>query len=61
MIYYEARDEEKNVVELSLLNDWDLDAAFLSFSRPFLVLKIQLKLPSSCKYSLRNSVHLLAR
>lgn len=49
LVSYHAVDGEKSVVELSMLNDWDLDAAFLSSSRPVLQLTVQLKEVSSCK------------
>lgn len=43
MIGYLAVDDEEKVVQLSLLNDWDLDAAILSSSRPYLKLVAQAK------------------
>lgn len=42
-ISYLARDDEGQETYLSLLSDWDLDAAFLSSSDPCLQLKVDLK------------------
>ncbi|CAL1264888.1 unnamed protein product [Larinioides sclopetarius] len=42
-ISYFARDEEGKDTYLSLLSDWDLDAAFLGSSDPCLQLKVDLK------------------
>ncbi|XP_054709704.1 TBC1 domain family member 25-like [Uloborus diversus] len=42
-ISYLARDEEGKDTYLSLLSDWDLDAAFLGSSDPCLQLKVDLK------------------
>ncbi|GIX95677.1 TBC1 domain family member 25 [Caerostris extrusa] len=42
-ISYYARDEEGKDTYLSLLSDWDLDAAFLGSSDPCLQLKVDLK------------------
>lgn len=42
-ISYLARDEEGRDTYLSLLSDWDLDAAFLGSSDPYLQLKVDLK------------------
>lgn len=42
-IYYQATDNMGQNVYLSLLSDWDLDAAFFGASTPFLSLKVELK------------------
>ena len=42
-ISYLAKDELGQDVYLPLLSDWDLDAAFLSASDPYLRLKVDLR------------------
>ncbi|XP_028669506.1 TBC1 domain family member 25 [Erpetoichthys calabaricus] len=42
-ISYLSRDRQGSEVYLSLLSDWDLDAAFVSASKPCLQLKIDIK------------------
>jgi len=42
-ISYLATDDTGEDVYLSLLSDWDLDAAFISASNPCLRLKVDLK------------------
>lgn len=42
-ISYLATDDNGQSVYLSLLSDWDLDAAFLGSSNPYLCLKVDLK------------------
>ena len=42
-ISYLGKDGRGQDVYLSLLSDWDLDAAFLSASNPVLKLKVDLK------------------
>ncbi|XP_033858514.3 TBC1 domain family member 25-like [Acipenser ruthenus] len=42
-ISYLSRDRQGVELYLSLLSDWDLDAAFLSASKPYLQLKIDIK------------------
>jgi len=42
-ISYLATDDTGEEVYLSLLSDWDLDAAFISASNPCLRLKVDLK------------------
>lgn len=50
-ISYFARDEEGKDTYLSLLSDWDLDAAFLGSSDPCLQLKVDLKPFEEGKYA----------
>ena len=42
-ISYLAKDDKGQEMYLSLLSDWDLDAAFLGSSDPYLRLKVDLK------------------
>ncbi|XP_070558659.1 TBC1 domain family member 25-like isoform X2 [Ptychodera flava] len=42
-ISYLSRDEKGEEVYLSLLSDWDVDAAFLSASQPYLQIKVDTK------------------
>lgn len=40
---YLARDDEGQEIYLSMLSDWDMDAAFQSASDPCLQIKVDLK------------------
>lgn len=40
---YMARDDEGQDIYLSMLSDWDMDAAFQSASDPCLQIKVDLK------------------
>lgn len=42
-ISYLSRDRGGVEVYVSLLSDWDLDAAFVSAAKPFLQLKVDIK------------------
>lgn len=53
-ISYLSKDEKGQDAYLALLSDWDLDTAFMSASRPALVLKVDLKPFEDSKIYLSN-------
>lgn len=51
-ISYLSQDRSGVEVYLSLLSDWDLDAAFVSAAKPFLQLKMDIKPSEDSEHTL---------
>lgn len=54
---YLTVDDEEHIVQLSLLNDWDLDAAILNCHTSHLKLIVQIKPADESEYCSTSSIY----